>query len=135
MYITLESDYAVRIVSCIATEGKRLDAKTIADRTCVSLRFALKILRKLVSSNVIVSYKGTFGGYELQRPPEKITLREVLEAVEGTYMMNRCLDKNYACSRGMSGCCLFQDAFNEVSEIVNEKLSEYNFKMFLKDNK
>ena len=62
MHITLESDYAVRIVSCLTTANKRLDAKTIAERTCVTLRFALKILRKLVAGGIVKSYKGTQGG-------------------------------------------------------------------------
>jgi len=59
MHITLEADYAVRIVACLANHNTRLDAKTISDKTCVSLRFALKILRKLVSSKIVKSFKGT----------------------------------------------------------------------------
>ena len=49
MHITLESDYAIRIVVFLAQQGKRADAKLISENTEVSLRFALKILRKLVS--------------------------------------------------------------------------------------
>lgn len=135
MHITLESDYAVRIVACLANEGKRLDAKTISDRTCVTLRFALKILRKLVAGNIIISYKGTFGGYELAKAPEKITLKDVIESVEGTYMLNRCLDGNFPCSRGASGNCLYQNAFREITDSITKKLSEYNFKMFITEKK
>lgn len=134
MHITLESDYAVRIVDCLANEGKRLDAKTIAENTCVTLRFSLKILRKLVSAGIIKSFKGTLGGYELAKKPEEITLKDVIEAVEGTYMLNRCLDDNYLCTRGTSNNCPYQNAFREVSEVVNNKLQEYNFKMFIKNN-
>ena len=65
MHITLESDYAIRIVVFLAQQGKRADAKLISENTEVSLRFALKILRKLVSGGIIRSYKGTTGGYEL----------------------------------------------------------------------
>ena len=42
MHINLESDYAVRIVQCLAREKERLDAQTISERTAVSLRFSLK---------------------------------------------------------------------------------------------
>lgn len=131
MHITLESDYAVRIVACLATEAKRLDAKTIAEKTCVTLRFSLKILRKLVTAGIIKSFKGTFGGYELSKAPEEITLKDVIEAVEGTYMLSRCLDDNYLCTRGASGKCPYQNAFSEISRVVDIKLSEYNFKMFI----
>ena len=58
MCLTLESDYAVRIIGCLSAENKRIDAKNISERTGVSLRFALKILRKLVSAGLVKSYKG-----------------------------------------------------------------------------
>lgn len=135
MYITLEADYAVRIVACLAGEGKRIDAKSIAEKTCVTLRFSLKILRKLVCADIVKSFKGTFGGYELAKKAEEITLKDVIEAVEGTYMFNRCLDGNYTCTRGASGACPYQDAFREISEVVDKKLSQYNFKMLVEKNK
>ena len=45
MHITLESDYAVRIVYCLAQRGTRMNAASIAEETGVTLRFSLKILR------------------------------------------------------------------------------------------
>ena len=48
MHITLEADYAIRIVQVLAQNQRRLDAKTISEMTGVTLRFSLKILRKLV---------------------------------------------------------------------------------------
>lgn len=67
MYITLEADYAVRIVNCLAKNGSRMDAKALSAATGVTLRFSLKILRKLVAQGIVRSYKGTQGGYELAR--------------------------------------------------------------------
>ena len=83
MHITLESDYAIRIVHCLCKNGKRMDARTISESTGVTLRFSLKILRKLVSSKIIRSFKGSQGGYEITKNPGEISLREVIEVVEG----------------------------------------------------
>lgn len=127
MYITLESDYAVRIVSVLSLDGGRVDARTISERACVSLRFALKILRKLVSADIVKSYKGTQGGYRLNVDPSEITLRMVIEAIEGTYYFSRCLSDDYECSRGADGVCCYQKAFGEITETVREKLESYNF--------
>ena len=44
MYITQETDYAVRIVYCLARCGQRRDARSISEEMCVTLRFSLKIL-------------------------------------------------------------------------------------------
>lgn len=127
MHITLESDYAVRIVSCLVQSRSRLDAKTISEETCVTLRFALKILRKLVASGIVKSFKGTQGGYELARKPQDISLKDVIETVEGTYRLSRCLNEEYPCSRGRSGQCCFQEAFREISDMVQEKMETYTF--------
>ena len=80
MHITQESDYAVRIVYCLAKCGTRRDARGISEEMCVTLRFSLKILGKLVSSGIVESYKGNRGGYELARPASEITLKDVIDA-------------------------------------------------------
>jgi len=47
-------------------------------------------------------------------------------------MLNRCLDDSCECSRGASGHCKYQDAFREVSEMVNRKLESYKFDELIK---
>ena len=127
MHITLESDYAIRIVHTLAREDKRMDAKTISEQTGVTLRFSLKILRKLVTDGIVKSYKGAQGGYELAKPANEISLRKVIEAVEGEYRFSRGLSEGYACTREHSGKCKFQAAFDEISGIVRDKLDTYTF--------
>lgn len=131
MFITLEADYAVRIVDCIAHSKGRLDAKSISEQTGVTLRFSLKILRKLVASGIVKSFKGTQGGYELARKPEEISLKDVIETVEGKYCLSRCLSEDYDCNRGMSGNCKYQCIFNQISAEVDKKLESYTFDKFL----
>ena len=93
MHITLESDYAVRIIYCLAQNPLRMDAKKISDETGVTLRFSLKILRKLVSGGLVQSYKGTKGGYELAKPPKDISLADVIQTVEGKFALSRCVSE------------------------------------------
>lgn len=129
MHITLESDYAVRIVYCLACKGIRVDAKAIADETGVTLRFSLKILRKLVASGIVRSYKGTHGGYELAKAPDNLTLYDVLETVEGPYALSRCVSPDFACARKDEECvpCKFHAVYQDISSIVQEKLRAVKF--------
>ncbi len=127
MQLTLEADYAVRIISVLCSEQGKLDAKTISEKAVVSLRFALKILRKLVSAELVESFKGTQGGYTIKRSPGEINLRQVIEAIEGTYYFSRCLSPDGICNRGMSGVCCYQRAFSEITDMVRERLEAYNF--------
>ncbi len=135
MHMTLETDYAVRIVSCLVTAGKRLDAKSIAENTSVTLRFSLKILRKLVAGGIVKSFKGTQGGYELARKPEEISLNDVIETVEGPFFLSRCLGSDYDCSRQeLNGCsCPFREVYDQISEDAVRKLKAFTFDRVLKD--
>lgn len=128
MFITLEADYAVRIIDFMAQSQKRTDAKTIADSTGVTLRFALKILRKLVNARLITSYKGAQGGYELAKKPENTTLREVIEAIDGPYYISRCAGSTeYSCSHPNESCCRFQKTFYDISTLVKNELEKQTF--------
>jgi len=134
MQITLEADYAIRIVYCLASNPGRMDAKTIAEKTQVTLRFSLKILRKLVASGIIKSYKGTQGGYEVARPLEEISMNDVIEAVSGPVVISRCVKKDYACPRQQEErCqCKFQKIFDEISVMVQDKLDAVRFSELVK---
>lgn len=125
MVMTREADYAVRIVEMLAQSNRKIDAHTISQHTQVPLRFALKILRKLVADGLIVSYKGAHGGYTLAREPGKITLRQVIESVEGPYMINRCQKDAETCSH--TTVCRFHEIYDEISLLVRNKLDSYTF--------
>ena len=109
MYITQEADYAMRIVYSLAKSGGRRDARSISEEVCVTLRFSLKILGKLSAAGIVNSVKGNRGGYELARPPEEVTAKDVLCAVEGPYVLSRCIQDN-ECNRNMTASCAFRKA-------------------------
>ena len=134
MHITQESDYAVRIVYCLAKCGRRRDARSISEEMCVTLRFALKILGKLASAGVVLSFKGNRGGYELARPAGEISLQDVIEAIEGPYRLTRCL-AGEDCNRGASGSCVFQKAFGRITDEVNRQLKTTTFAMLVQEEK
>ncbi len=131
MHITQESDYAVRIVYALGESKTRLDAKTISERTGVTLRFSLKILNKLVQNNIVTSYKGAKGGYILAREPKDINLKQVIEAIEGKYALVKCINSNVECSQNMKGFCKFKREFVRITKQTNEELEKVTFDKFL----
>lgn len=127
MRITLEADYAIRMIDCLAASDEKCCAKTLSDRTGVSLRFALKILRKLCLAGIVYSRKGIQGGYELKRKPEEISLKDVIEAIDGPIAVNRC-QLDHTCSRvGNPDRCAFHSLFSDLSEAVSDKLASVTF--------
>lgn len=131
MQLTLESDYAIRFVIFLIRHGRRADAKTISENTGVTLRFALKILRKLAAGGVVRSYKGVSGGYELAREPDEITLADVIGLIEGPFCLSRCLKEDGECSH-VEGCdCKVSGVLAEISQEVDRKLRAVAFNQLI----
>ena len=93
------------------------------------------ILGQLAGAGLVNSYKGIKGGYELARPADQITLKQVVDAVEGrAYAISRCLAPEGECNRGASGCCSFQEVWRQVTEGVNAKLASVTFADMVADD-
>ena len=136
MRITQEADYAVRIVDCLARSGGRLDARTLSETTGVTLRFTLKILRKLLINGIVISFKGVQGGYELAKKPADINMRQVIEAVDGPIAISRCLSDELSCSFSERECrCYYHGVFAEVSKSIKDKFESINFEVKSSDGK
>ena len=110
MRITQETDYAFRIVSYLAkNEGKVIGAPQIAESEGVTKRFTLRILRKLNLAGITDAKRGSKGGYYLKKPKEDITLYDIIVAVDGPIVINRCLQEDKYCNK------------NRVNEVGNCK--------------
>lgn len=100
MRITQEIDYAFRIVSYLARhENEVVGAPTIAEEEAVTKRFTLRILRKLNLAGITAAKRGSAGGYYLNKPKEKITLYDIIVAVDGPIVINRCLYDDNHCNK------------------------------------
>ena len=137
MKLTLEADYTLRIVSVLATRGVLTDAKKISESTAVTLRFTLKILHKLVKGGVAESHKGVNGGYKLRIAPDKITLKTIIELVDGPIAISRCLNDTEVCSlNGVEkNSCAFHRAFKKVNDVLAEQLDAITIADIISDSK
>lgn len=125
MKITREADYALRIVIMLAREDKQTEAKRIAEENEIPYRFTLKILRKIVQSGIIKSYRGVNGGYVLNKEPSEITLKDVIETIDGKIAINSCMEDSEKCGR--SGVCAIQRKLCIAQKAFAEELSKITF--------
>jgi Rrf2 family protein len=79
------STYALQAVEYMAARdpNKVVASHLIAKDRAIPARYLLKILNPLVSAQILRSVKGPNGGYRLARPAAKISLLEILEAIDG----------------------------------------------------
>ena len=85
MRVSAKADYALRAMAQLASEPHEppVNAEHISATQDIPLRFLLGILGELKRARLVRSSRGSAGGYALSRPPDQITLAEILRVVEG----------------------------------------------------
>jgi Rrf2 family iron-sulfur cluster assembly transcriptional regulator len=101
MELTRKGEYAIRGIIYLAKQppGKVALVSEIAEATAVPPTFLAKIFQSFAKLGLVNSFRGTGGGFVLGRPAGQITLRQVVEAVEGPILPNRCLLAEVGCDQ------------------------------------
>ena len=106
MQVSRKVDYALRAVIHLANEetaDRACSVGEIAAREGIPRQFLEKIIQQLIHASVVRSRRGPRGGYVLARPADRVTFRDVIEAVEGPISLNVCVGEHPDCS--MLGMC------------------------------
>jgi FeS assembly SUF system regulator len=98
------TDYATVILSHMAKQSVQVhSAMGIATETGITLPTVSKILKLLVNAKVLGSVRGINGGYTLARTPDKISVAEIISALEGPIALTECSISHEGCEQA-SGC-------------------------------
>lgn len=105
MDISRKTDYALRMLAMLAEDPERLlSVRTAAEEVNVPYSFARSIQHGLVQAGIVESLRGVHGGMRLKVSPDDVTIRQVVEAVQGLMVMNDCTAPDGDCAR-MGTCC------------------------------
>lgn len=105
------------------TEGKVLAGKHLAELHGVSESYLLKHLRALTSAEVITATPGPRGGYRLAHAPQKITLLDIVEAIDGKEPAFICREiRRRAPGKTQDPCAYKQDCFIKSRMLAAEQL-------------
>ncbi|GLY22940.1 Rrf2 family transcriptional regulator [Micromonospora sp. NBRC 101691] len=104
MHVSARADYALRAALAIADRGggELVKAAALAEVQQIPLSVLHGILLDLRRADVLVSHRGTEGGYTLSRPADRITVGDVLRAVGGTLTSVRGLPAESAGYQGVA---------------------------------
>ena len=125
LQITREGEYAFRAVLYLASRpGDKLSrVSEISAAAEIPTSYLSKIMRRLGAAGVVRSYRGPKGGFRLARSPESITLREAIEAVEGSIASNAHLGKKGRLSKdgGFALHPVWEEAQRSFLEVLGAK--------------
>ena len=125
MQLTSGSDYGLRGLLYLARQpsGRLVVASEIADAEKMPEYFFSKIFQNLAKAGLVNSVRGSNGGFALAKSPDEITVRDVIEAIEGPITLSKCVSAPNTCER--SGVCPFHAYWKEAQESLISILDKH----------
>lgn len=123
MQLILATDYAIRSILYLALVGRMATASEVSEKMKIPKQYLVTTSRKLKEAGLIAAAPGVRGGYFLARPPEEITLLDVIQVTEGTIRINRCLEHDKFCSRFATEDCAVRQVYEDLQLSVEDMLS------------
>jgi len=101
-----------------ADKTKVIPLSEISQAQDIPEKFLAKIFQSLSKAGIVRSHRGVRGGFTLAKSPDQISMKEVLETIQGPYHLMKCTESMDACDQNNSDFC----ALREVLVIAENKL-------------
>jgi len=123
MKLSTRTRYGARALAELAAvyPHKSISVKELARGQSLSVKYLEQIMAALKSAGLVRAARGLHGGYELAAPPERITMYQVFEALEGGAAMVECVGQPECCE--MSLGCPTRPVWVQLNEAVVGVLS------------
>jgi len=95
--------------------------RDIAKRQEISVKYLEQLIIPLKKANFIKSFRGPKGGHLLGKPPENITIGDIVNVLEGGINFASCIESSDKCNR--SNHCLTKGIWQEISQTMQDKLN------------
>lgn len=134
MQITRQADYAVRAVLYLAQRGSgaRVSTAQVALEQHIPPTFLAKIISQLSTAGVVRATRGARGGISLARPPEEISLLEIVEAIDGPVTLNECTQDPSICQMGDT--CAVREVWCDLRVELVGRLKSTTFNQLVRTN-
>jgi Rrf2 family protein len=131
MQITRQADYALRAMLFLTRldDNQRAATSQIAEEQHIPPSFLAKIISQLSIAGLIHTSRGARGGVSLARPPEDISILEVVEAIDGPLSLNECTQNPSSCPFGET--CPLHALWCETQDELVTRLRNTSFAQFV----
>jgi Rrf2 family protein len=121
--LSKKADYALIALSYMAAPGQRpiLSAREMAERHDVPLELLAKVLQRLVQRGLLTSVQGINGGYRLARAADRVSVAQVVEAIDGPLTLTACEESADPCDQYAK--CNIRDPLHQIRERIASALA------------
>jgi FeS assembly SUF system regulator len=117
------TDYATVLLAALAGQPARLQtAAALAEQTHVAAPTVSKVMKQLQRAGLVVSTRGSHGGYQLARPPAQISAAAILDAFEGPVNLTDCAAGEGHC--GIEHTCQVARVWQRLNLAIRRSLHE-----------
>lgn len=124
MKLSPAAELAIRgsiVLASHCGEGPITLATICEDDPRLSREYLARVFGQMARAGIVRPIRGKNGGYVLNREPDKVTILNIIEAVEGPQCLNICQHEPPLCDRAET--CRVQKMWAELQKIFKEKLS------------
>jgi FeS assembly SUF system regulator len=116
------TDYGFVLLAHVArtVPGTIHTARELSEQAQLPLPTVSKLLKALVGTGILVSHRGTRGGYALARSPAEISVVEIIESIEGPIALTECGSGDGQC--GIEADCATRSHWGRISRAVHAAL-------------
>jgi Rrf2 family protein len=119
MRMSTKGHHATRIMMMLArTPGRPVPKGEIGETEGIPPGYVQQLMIRLTDAGLVRSHRGRAGGFTLTRPPEGISVQEVLHATEGVFELAPCVDQRLCCPR--TGTCPAHLLWSEATGMIND---------------
>jgi len=128
LHLSSMADHGFMLLIRLAEDtGQSMSLRKIAQENGVSFFFLQKVALELREAGLITADRGKSGGYRLSGKPDKISIKNIIEALDGPMALMECLNENASkCAR--SGSCQLRPGFDLINRIIVNALSKKTLK-------
>ena len=121
MKLTSKGRYAVMAMADLAKSNARKPTSLaeISLRQGISLSFLEQLFLKLKRNNLVLSARGSQGGYVLSKAPEEIKLSSIIHAVDEKIKTVKCKKESKRGCNGKSIKCITHDLWDDLESLIN----------------
>lgn len=107
--------------------------KSIAERQGLSENYLEQLFAVLKKAKLVKSIRGSLGGYSLAESPEKITVGEILRALEGSLVTADCVADNGETCHSSYTCCVTKSVWVKIQEGINQVTDSITLQQLVED--
>ncbi|MBI2921224.1 MAG: Rrf2 family transcriptional regulator [Planctomycetes bacterium] len=126
MQLSRAVEYGVRAMQYLASRESVCDVDEISGKMGIPLSFLRKILQRLVTAKLVRSHRGFAGGFTLAGLPDEISLLQIMEAVDGEFLLNPCLGNHGDCV--LDHNCSLQRAWYVSQNALKQSLAGFSLR-------